>query len=228
MSFNLPGEVNPFEAPRAEIGEEARYHDIADNDAEMIRREHIGREANIKSLGQLNYLGAFFGVIGTILYVALAAGVMPMPPNQAPGLDPNAQRIAMGIAALISLFGTLLNGALGYGLTHFQAWARWTTVAFTVLGLVVVVFYTLVVSYMISPIAGLVLLVVGGGIYGLILWLLVSKKAGVVFSSEYKEVIRKTPHVKLKTSIIVKILLVMLLLIVVFGFLAAFFSSRNG
>lgn len=44
-----------------------------------------------------------------------------------------------------------------------------------------------------------------------ILYLLFSYKGGVVLSAEYRDVIRQTPHIKYKTSIVVWILLAMLL-----------------
>lgn len=44
-----------------------------------------------------------------------------------------------------------------------------------------------------------------------ILYLLFSDKGGVVLSLEYRDVIRQTPHIKYKTSIVVWILLAMLL-----------------
>src|SRR5580704_6574172 len=102
MSFKLPGEVNPFEAPLAGIGEDVLYRDFADNDAELIRREHIGRESNIKSLGHLYYLGAFFGALGTIGLVMMVAGLIPTGPSQ-PGVDPTAQKIGLGFAAVFYL-----------------------------------------------------------------------------------------------------------------------------
>jgi hypothetical protein len=225
MSFNLPGEVNPFEAPRASIGEGPRYPGEVRGDAESIRREYLGREANIKSIGHLYYLGTFFGVLGTIGAILMATGALPTPPNQQPGVDPAMQKAIMGAAALFYLVITGLNGAMGYGLTHFQVWARWTAVVFTVLGLLAVLLYAGIFSFMISPYLGLGVLAVGGGFNGLILWLLVSKKAGMVFSEEYKEIIRQTPHVKLKTSIIVKIFLVLILLAIVIPLLFGLISG---
>jgi hypothetical protein len=225
MSYQIPGEVNPFEAPRAQIGGPAGYEDAIDGDAETIRREHIGHEANVKSVGHLNYLGAFFGGLGTLGLVLMAAGVIP--PNGNPnGMDPTtAKFIFAGVAVFYGLM-TALYGSLGYGLTHLQTWARWTMVVLISLGLIYVLFVT-VVLMLTTPVVGVVVLVVGGGINGFILWLLVSRKGGVVFSREYKEVIRKTPHVKLKTSIIVKILLVVILLVVVGALLSGFIGGMR-
>jgi hypothetical protein len=226
MSFDPPGGVNPFEAPRAGIGGRAWGLDVADNDAELIRREHLGREANIKSLGHLNYLGAFFCGLATILIALTAMGVIPPRLDQPNTLDPMTQKLIFGGMAVFYLVFTALYGAMGYGLTHLQVWARWTQVVLTSLGLLYVAFMALAAA-MVNPVVGLVVLLFGGGIGGLILYLLVSSKAGVVFSREYQEVIRKTPHVKYKTSIVVKILLGLLLLLIGFGVLAAIFGGGN-
>ncbi len=228
MSFNLPGEANPFEAPRAGIGEEARYLDMADNDAEMIRREHISHEASVKSIGSLNYLGAILCGFGTVGLALMAVGVFPIAPNQQNGVDPAMQKYIFAGLAAFYLFLTILYGAIGYGLTNLQTWARWTEVVIISLALLYVAFAT-IGALMVNPVAGLVFLLIGGGINGYILYLLVAPKSGVVFSKEYKEIIRKTPHVKQKMSIIVKILVGILLAIILLAFvggLIGYFMSR--
>ena len=45
-------------------------------------------------------------------------------------------------------------------------------------------------------------------ILGYIVYLLVARKSGMVFSAEYKEIIRKSPQVKYKTGVIVKVFLI--------------------
>ena len=226
MSFDPPRSVNPFEAPLAGIGERALYQDIADNDAELIRREHLGRESNIKSLGHLSYLGAFFGALGTIGLGLMAVGVIPTDPNLQNGVDATSRKFLLGGIAFFYLVLTALNGAIGHGLTHLQPWARWTMVVFTSIGLLYVAAMS-VVAFVANPIAGLLVLLVGGGFNGLIMYLLVSSKAGVVFSREYKEVIRKTPHVKQKMSIIVKIFVGLLVFVILLGVAALIFSPRR-
>lgn len=82
MSFAPPEDVNPFDPPRAEIGHRAFDSGLVDNEAELIRRAHIGHEASIRSLGLLSYLGAIFGAIGTLVLLVLGSGLIPMnPPN---------------------------------------------------------------------------------------------------------------------------------------------------
>ena len=215
MPYNLPGEVNPFEAPRAGIGEEAQFRDLADQDAETIRRAHLGREANVKSVGSLMYLGAIGTIIGMVAFALMAAGVIPMNANAQEPMDPATQKMLFAGIAALCLLGTVIYGGLGYGLTKLQVWARWTMVVLTSLGLLNNTIQGVVVG-LVNPAVGIGSVLVGSLIPGFILWLLVSSKAGMVFSKEYKEIIRKTPHVKQKTSIIVKILVGILVAFILF------------
>lgn len=230
MSFAPPEDVNPFDPPRAEIGHRAFDSGLVDNEAELIRRAHIGHEASIRSLGLLCYLGAIFGAIGTLVLLVLGSGLIPMNP---PNANPNApspemlRGIFLGLA-VVYLALTLLYGGMGYGLRRLQPWARWTTVVFTALGLL----YTLVVSviaFLANPIVGAITLLVGSLIPGYILYMMVSAKGSMVFSPEYKAIILKTPHVKYKTSLIVKIFLAILLLLIglaVVGAIMSFLQPR--
>lgn len=226
MSFDLPGEVNPFEAPRAEIGEEALYLDLADHDSELIRREHLSREHSIRTLGRVAYLAAGFASFFTIVIGLTASGAIEMPPNQNNGMDPALQKVFIAAAALVYLVGALIFSGLGYGLTHLQTWARWTTVVLATLALVYIAFMSLVISYMASPALGVVVGVIGGGLLGLIIVLLATGKSGMVFSGEYREIIRKTPHICQRTSLIVKILLVILAAFLSLGVLSSIFGNR--
>ena len=61
---------------------------------------------------------------------------------------------------------------------------------------------------------GLLSFPVGTIINGYILYLLFSKKGERVFSADYQAIVDATPHIKYKTSIIVWIFLVLLLLMI--------------
>ncbi len=87
MSFAPPEDVNPFDPPRAEIGQRAFDSGLVDNEAELIRRAHFGHEASIRSLGLLSYLGAIFWTIGTVGLLVMASGLVAL--NQ-PNANPNA------------------------------------------------------------------------------------------------------------------------------------------
>ena len=148
----------------------------SDTDAELIRRASSGHEASIKSLGLLNYLGAFFGVFGTVMMLVLGLGLIPY--KNPTGPPPEIMRpIFLGLS-LVYLAMTFLNAGMGYGLRRLQVWARWTTVVLTVLGLLAS--ESASSSWPSSPygnaIAGLVVLLIGSLIPGYILYLMVSAK----------------------------------------------------
>lgn len=68
---------------------------------------------------------------------------------------------------------------------------------------------------------GLIGIPIGTIINGYILYLVFSTKGAMVFSDQYQEIIRQTPHIKYKTSIIVWIFLFLLLTLIAIGVLAA-------
>ena len=226
MSFDPPGSVNPFEAPRAGIGEKALVGELADADAELVRRQHISREANVKSVGQLLYVGGFCAIIGTVVLFLIAAGVIPMNANPQAGMDSSTQKVFMAGLGVGCLALTVIYIGLGYGLTHLMTWARWTMVALVSLGLINNL-ASGVMMMMANPTVGIIATLAGSIIPGAILYILVSGKASVVFSKDYKEVVRKTPHIKQKTSIIVKVLLVVLLLVIALIVVAVLFAPRR-
>ena len=63
-------------------------------------------------------------------------------------------------------------------------------------------------------------------ISGYLLYLLLSAKGEMVFSSAYKEVMQATPHIRYRTSIIVWIFLFILIGVILLGVLAAIFGAR--
>lgn len=80
-------------------------------DAESIRREHIGTETNLKSVGSLYYLGAF---------ITTAIGVTM--------LGTERERLAVGV--LFLAFATIL-WIVGFGMRRLRAWARILAVIFS-------------------------------------------------------------------------------------------------
>jgi hypothetical protein len=74
---------------------------------------------------------------------------------------------------------------------------------------------------------GLLYIPIGTIINGYILYLMFSAKGRMVFSPEYKEIIRQTPHIKYRTSIIVWILLVIVLAFLALAIGAAIFSGMR-
>jgi hypothetical protein len=220
-------EPNPYAAPRAELTRTATEPASAElAQAEAIRREHIGREANVKSLGQLYFLGAFFAGILVVVAILGMLGVIPAG-NAANDGVPGGATGFWGIVGLAYAFAFALNFGLGYGLYHLQTWARWTVVVFTALGFL----YALVtggILLLVNVVMGVITLLVGCGITGLILYVLLSSKAKMVFSPQYKEIIVKTPHIRYKTSTIVKVLLILVILLIAVAIIGALLGGPRG
>lgn len=104
-------------------------------------------------------------------------------------------RVDMGVgSAVFLLFGVVIAMA-AYGLRRLRGWARWIAVVISAIGLL---------GFPIGTI-----------ISALILVNLLGTKANLVFSPAYQEIIAATPHVKMKTSMAMKVVLVILLLILV-------------
>ncbi|WP_435018702.1 hypothetical protein TA3x_000687 [Tundrisphaera sp. TA3] len=224
MSFAPPEEINPFEAPRAGI--KAVPVEGVGTDAELTRRAHLGHEASVKSIGSLYYLSALFcglGLIGNVLQLTGSIGDAPRDPGQMMGL---------ALVCVFSFALLVLTAALGFGLNKLQAWARWTAVVLNALSILymlgVAAFIALVMPREFAA-GGIAVVVVILLITSYILYLLVCAKSGVVFSPAYKQVIAQTPHIKYKTSIIVKIFLGLILGLILLGIIGALLSSgRRG
>ena len=66
---------------------------------------------------------------------------------------------------------------------------------------------------------------IGTIINGYILYLICSKKSTMVFSEEYQAIIKQTPHIKYRTSMVVWIFLGLILLVLVVGIAVAIFKG---
>lgn len=114
------------------------------------------------------------------------------------GEYPLSSRLGVGFGIIGLGF---IQGIIGSGLRGLK---RWTRIPVTLLSVV-----------------GLLAIPVGTIINGYILYLLFSSKGATVFSDEYKEIIRQTPDIRYRTSIVVWIFLGLLgvvILFVLFGF----------
>ncbi|NNE00926.1 MAG: hypothetical protein HKN47_26725 [Pirellulaceae bacterium] len=162
---------------------------IATDDVEAYRRKYLNHEASVKSIGVLYLLGAIF-MVPAGLFITVAAFVDP-PQGDAPGA------IFMALLGLLYLGLGVLQGSAGIGLRKLKPWARVVGIIFSVIGLLAIPLGTIIAAYF--------------------LYLLLSQKGQIVFSDQYKEVIAQTPHIKYKTSIIVWIFLVLLVLLIALG-----------
>jgi hypothetical protein len=204
MSTELPVETagddfNPYAPPKATIDEapvELVPADLAE--AEAVRRANIGHEAAVKSIGSLLYLSAtILTLSGIALIVSALAGA---------NRGDFAEKGAAVLFGLVYFSIVLLYFFLGRGLRRLQSWARWTCVA--LLSACLAVSYAL--QLLIAGAASLIGMAIGSVIPGYILYLLLASKATTVFSPEYREIVARTPHIRRKTSLALKILLAVL------------------
>ena len=154
------------------------------------------RNLHIKHEASVKSVGLLYYLGGFFLLLAGAAAVAG---NLATGQKPES--VVVG-----ALFAVLAAGQLfaGSGLRRLRPWAR-------------------IAAGVLSGI-GLIGFPLGTIINGYILWLLFSQKGTTVFSPEYQEVIRQTPHIKYKTSIVVWVVLGLLVLFL-FGIVLAYLTN---
>jgi hypothetical protein len=208
MTFRPAEDDNPFAPPRSSIGTRAPENDQeVDSDAVRVRLEHLSHESSIKSVGLMAYLLGCFGAFFAVAGVLAGSGVMrgnAIPP----GSDPAMVRLTMWLGAAVWAFAGLIGVGLGFGFRRLQVWARWTGIVLLVLSIL----YTLMVGLFLSlffgnvnivPVFAVLLILIL--IQGYIFFLLVIPKSGMVFSSEYHLIIRKTPAIACGSSLIVKL-----------------------
>ncbi len=169
---------------------------LDDNDAESIRRTYLKRENAIRSIGTLFYL---FALLGTLCVVCMIfAFFYPSKPELSIS-STEGGAVLVGYSIV-----TVLYWILGYSLRRLKPWARWLTVVLTSIWTIGITISSIALALS-SPTSGVVLLLIGDGLFGSILYQMVSRKAGVVFSREYREIIEKTPHIKSRSGLILRI-----------------------
>lgn len=152
------------------------------------------RNAHLSHEASVKSVGALY-MIGGVL--CLAASGLFLFVRQGPGTEIGG----MFMFILLPVIG-IVQFATAFGLRGLQGWARIPTGLFSGLGLL---------SF---P--------VGTLINGYILYLIFSAKGSMVFSEDYREIMAQTPHIKYRTSIIVKIVLFLLLALITTGVVAFF------
>jgi len=209
MSEQNDPPINPYAAPESPLDAAPVSLDANLAEIEATRRKYLNHEASVKSVGSLHILGGIFLTAMVIFRLA----------------DSNARGLT-GIPEVIILILLLgVNFALGFGLTKLQSWARWVDAAFFCIGILMNIASFSIVLFVApgalsGPIVGnLIGTLFGFLIYGYVLYLLLSPKGAMVFSAEYKEIIKATPHIKYKTSCLLKGLLLLLLAVFLFAIL---------
>jgi hypothetical protein len=171
----MPPTINPYAPPKAAVEDVVAYS----GEAEAIRREHIQREAAIRSIGILYYIAA-----AGLLVVSLAALAGSNAGLGGLGVTGRAPLAFMGIFFVAFGAGLIF---VGRALRQLRPWARIAAIVIAFLGLLNAPTGTLINIY--------------------ILYLLFSEKGRRIFESDYPEIVAATPDVKAKTSIIVWVFL---------------------
>lgn len=166
--------------------------------AEQIRRTHLSHEASIQSIGALFLLGAFFVTLAGVFLISVSLYSLITGAPQ-----PESPLILLGIGVFELTLG-ILQGMTGFALRKLRSGGRVGGIVFSIIGLLGFPIGTLISAYFI--------------------YLLASKKGAYIFSDEYRRIVAETPHVKLKTSIIIWIFLALLLGLIGLGVVVALLS----
>ena len=173
---------NPYRSPTAE----STVAIPPITQAELIRRQHLNHEASIKAIGGLYLLGA-------MIWLALAIGVV-VTVLAGPGFNfgPTFPAPASWVSLMLGFF-IVIPGIAGWGLRTLRPWGRWMAVLISVVMIALSIW---------SPGIGVLL-------SGYVLYLLLCKKGQMVFSQEYQQIIQQTPHVRIKTSAVTWVVLIL-------------------
>ena len=159
---------------------------------EAVRREHLTSETNIKTIGFLLYLGAFFTLIGGL-------GTLRV--------DPIEALMMLGIGATV--------GYAGFLIRRFRPGGR---LIYTIFAALVLVYWLLVFGsyYNLGFFFGQFIWPM------IMLWILWNRKGSTVMSAHYREVVLPgTPHVKYQTPKWLLALGLLLFAFIVLGVVAA-------
>lgn len=197
MSDFDPDFENPYRAPTTV---DAPPPLEVDGEAAAIRREHLKHEASIQGIGSLYVLGGIcLCLIGLISFGTMAS----LPVNGQAG----GNGFAFGLVIMILMLGIgALQFSTGLGMRKVRPWVKIPATILAALGLLSFPVGTLINLY--------------------VLYLLHSKKGQVVLAESYQNIIAQTPEIKYKTSMIVKVLAVILFAFIAFAIGAALLSAR--
>ncbi len=183
--FSSPQHENPFASPLADQGL-VRPESMA-GDEEAIRRKYLSHEASIRSVGLLYYLLSFAFIARVIWTIVVASHR---------GVYIRQEFADLMIAAFMAPALVVL----GRGLRRMLPWVRPA-------GLVWAALITLLALIEWNVVVVL--------IEGYVLWLLGSTKGKYVFSAEYQDIRRATPHIKQRRPTIIGALIVILIVFAV-------------
>lgn len=161
--------INPYAAPTAVVADFAPES----SEAERIRLAHVRHERQLKGIGSLYFLVAFFGMLGGIAMVvgAFGAGV-----GEVRGTDDFALGVGFAYIAIAAL-----TAFLGLGFRRLRPWIRIPGGILSAIGLLAIPIGTLLNLY--------------------ILYSMFGAKGQVVLSPSYDAIVAQTPHVKYRYTL---------------------------
>jgi len=169
--------------------------ELAVDNDETQRREAIRRE-HLNHEASVKSVGMLYYLSAVVMFfVAVSILVAGIEQNQ-------ALEVVFAIVYLVLAF---LFAPIGRGLRKLRSWVK---IPVTILSAI-----------------GLIGFPVGTIINGYIIYLVWSKKGGMVFSTPYHEIVEQTPHIKYRTSIVVWLLLALILIGILAAILIPAFSS---
>ena len=116
----MPATINPYAPPKAQVEDVVPFA----GEADAIRREHIQREAAIRSIGILYYLGGGGLLLGAVAFIGGFAGRRPT--------GGGVSVAVIGVFILAFGLGFIF---LGRGIRSLRPWARITAIVLAILGL---------------------------------------------------------------------------------------------
>ena len=215
--MSAPGdELNPYAPPEADLVNTVVPPSSELAELEAIRRKYLSHEASVKSIGSLFDLSAVIAAV--VVVVATFTAVQ--------GVRQMDSTMVAGILVWVVALGFCV--ALGRGLNGLKPWARWVTVVMTALSLFSsIAGVGILLAFGARPIPVSILALIGQSLIpSYILYLLISRKGSYVFSHEYAAIIRATPHIKYKTSCILKVALGLLVVFLILIFVGALVARR--
>ena len=194
---------NPYAPSGSSYGDASLDANFDLSQAELIRKSHLSHEANIQSFGCLYTLGGIMGILGAIFYIGLGIFIMAGGGNPQAGVNPMAAGIITALIGLVVLAIGVAQLFAGRSMQTLNPSGKILAIIISAIGLLGFPCGTIISAYL--------------------LYLLLSAKGEMVFSSAYKEVMQATPHIRYRTSIIVWIFLFLLIGVILLGIIAATF-----
>lgn len=170
---------------------------------EETRRNYLSHERSVRSAGTIFVLG------GSLLLMAGILGPFSKDETAPASGPPVPFAFRLLVSVLLALFGA---AEIWIGLRIRKLDPRFRIAAAVMAGL---------------GVAGGILSCIGWIVPAYILWLLVSKKGQVVFSEQYARVVERTPHIKAKMWIVLKILLILFGVLMALGILGLILSPNS-